>query len=135
MAQGLKSLAGGNTHAALHRLGKAKQALLDAPVGPQTPLGLAASADTQGLGSAPTGAPPPGGHEQQQQQAAAEAVPDAVSRAVQLATVCGCLGDCYPRLGEHEQAQRLYSESVAAVQPYSEEHAEAAHAMSVSLNK
>jgi hypothetical protein len=59
----------------------------------------------------------------------------ALSLAVQMATVCGCLGDCYQRLGQPEQAEQQYKESVAAVQPYSEESSEAAHAMSVSLNK
>lgn len=58
-----------------------------------------------------------------------------VSQVVQMATVCGCLGDCYQRLGQPEQAEQQYRESVAAVQPHAEENAEAAHAMSVSLNK
>jgi uncharacterized protein HemY len=59
----------------------------------------------------------------------------ALSRAVQMATVCGCLGDCYQRLGQPDQAEQQYKESVAAVQPHAEESSEAAHAMSVSLNK
>lgn len=58
-----------------------------------------------------------------------------VIKAVQLATVCGCLADCYQRLGQAGQAEQLLRESVAAVKPYSEVSAEAAHAMSVSLNK
>jgi uncharacterized protein HemY len=73
--------------------------------------------------------------QQHQRQLGSAAATEAASRAVQLATVCGCLGDCYQRLGQPEEADQQYRESVAAVQPFSEDSAEAAHAMSVSLNK
>lgn len=138
MAQGLKSMTGGNVHAAMHRLGRAKQALLDASLAPHTPASLAPAAaaagtvddaDVDSMDIEST-------HQQQQghlQHGAAAS--EAVSRAVQMATVCGVLGDCYQRLGEPEQAEQQYKESVAAVEQYSDESAEAAHAMSVSLNK
>lgn len=151
MAQGLKSLTGGNLHAAMHRLGKAKQALLDGSLAPHTPPGLAPAAAAGTAAAAPSAAEQvlmqPGdaagpdsmdvelqASSQQPQQAAA-GPPEAVGRAVQLATICGCLGDCYQRVGEADQADQQYKEAVAAVQPYSDDYAEAAHAMSVSLNK
>lgn len=177
LAQGLKSLAGGNIHAAMHRLGRAKQALLDSALAPVTPSGLApaaaaaaggggdaaedasaaagggtdvsaggltaegssqdAAAESAGAGEVDSMDVDSGGPDQRQQRSrllqpgSAPAVP----RAVQLATVCGVLGDCYQRLGQPDQAEQQYKESVAAVQPHAEDSAEAAHAMSVSLNK
>lgn len=175
LAQGLKSLAGGNIHAAMHRLGKAKQALLDSSLAPLTPSGLAPAAAAGGGGDPAQDASAAGGGvsvggltaEGSSQDAAVESagaeeadsmdvesngpnpqqqrsrllqeqqagLAPAVARAVQLATVCGCLGDCYQRLGQPDQAEQQYKESAAAVQPYAEESAEVAHAMSVSLNK
>jgi hypothetical protein len=137
MAQGLKSLTGGNIHAAMHRLGRAKQALLDSSLAPRTPASLApaaatTAADVDSMDVEGTYA------QQQQQQGRSQhgtAASEAVSKAVQMATVCGVLGDCYQRLGEPEQAEQQYKESAAAVERFSEESAEAAHAMSVSLNK
>jgi hypothetical protein len=152
----------------MHRLGRAKQALLDSSLAPHTPASLApaSAAAAAAAAAGPEGGASTGGltadgvdadaavegeeidsstvgvnntpvREQQHpgHQRASTAASEAVSRAVQLATVCGCLGDCYQRLGEPQQAEDQYRESVAAVQPYSEESAEAAHAMSVSLNK
>jgi tetratricopeptide (TPR) repeat protein len=52
-----------------------------------------------------------------------------------MAAVCGSLGDCYQRLGDPAQAEQLYHESMAAVESLSNSDAEAAHALSVSLNK
>jgi hypothetical protein len=135
MAQGLKSLTGGNIHAAMHRLVRAKQALLDNSPPPHTPgpnlapAAAAAAEDSMDIEST---------HDEQQQQGHSQhgaAASEAVPKAVQMATVCGVLGDCYQRLGEPEQAEQQYKESVAAVEHYSEESVEAAHAMSVSLNK
>jgi len=71
----------------------------------------------------------------QEPQQAAAGPADAVGKAVQLATICGCLGDCYQRVGEADQADQQYKEAVAAVQPYADDYDEAAHTMSVSLNK
>jgi hypothetical protein len=176
MAQGLKSLTGGNLHAAMHRLGKAKQCLLDTSLAPPTPSELAPAGTTAVAAAAAAAATGGGGSagvslgglttdassqgiaddtadsvgttdrtedkyadaqskQQHRRQPESAAAAEAVSRAVQLATVCGCLGDCYQRVGQPEQADQQYRESVAAVQPYSEDSAEAAHAMSVSLNK
>ena len=152
----------------MHRLGRAKQALLDSALAPVTPSGLAppAAAAAGGGDAAEDASAAAGGGtdvsaggltaEGASQGAAADEVDSmdvdsdqrqqhsrllqpgsapAVPRAVQLATVCGVLGDCYQRLGQPDQAEQQYKESVAAVQPHAEESAEAAHAMSVSLNK
>ncbi|KAF8073192.1 NCA1 [Scenedesmus sp. PABB004] len=97
MAHGLRSLAGGNAHAALHRFERARAALLDAGAT----------------------APPPG----------------AVGAACQLAAACGCLADCHRRLGDDAAAAALLGEAAAAVEGFADDDGEAAHALSVSLNK
>jgi hypothetical protein len=160
MAQGLKSLAGGNVHAALHRLGRSRQELVQAAPGASPAAAAAAAGDAAGDGSgaastsvagsssssvassnASTGAatqqqPPPRGGRHSSGGGAVGDPPDArQAHAIQLATVCGCLGDCYQQLGRAAQAEQLYSDSVAVLQPHAEHRAEAAHALSVSLNK
>jgi hypothetical protein len=153
MAQGLKSLAGGNVHAALHRLGRCRQELLASPVSgsSSSPTPAAQSPATAATAAAAAAAAAGGQQEGQEQKlvphhqrrASASGGGDSqgpsaapgMERAVQLATVCGCLGDCYLRLEQPGQAEALYKESIAAVQPHAEGSVDAARALSVSLNK
>lgn len=168
MAQGLKSLAGGNVHAAIHRLGRCREALLQATAAGQqqqstlegsagAPGALAFTAqsakgntsnssqqqgdDGSGPGASSMDVDSSNGSSGLQQQcgvsmgSAAAGPASATAAACQIAAVCGSLGDCYQRLGNSLQAEQLYLESISSVQPHSESDAEAAHAMSVSLNK
>eukprot|EP00775_Hariotina_reticulata_P011077 gene11077-11233_t len=80
MAQGLKSLAGGNVHAALHRLSRCRKALLESTASATAAAGTSAPAARQA-------------------------------------------------------AEQLYQEAISSVAVLSESDAEAAHTMSVSLNK
>lgn len=105
MAQGLKSLGGGNLDAARHLLGRSRSDL------------VAALAN--------------GGQEGQEGQDAEQRS----ARVCQLATVCGCLGDCAARMGDAVSARAHYEEAVSAVEAAAENDADAAHALSVSLIK
>jgi tetratricopeptide (TPR) repeat protein len=140
MAQGLKSLAGGNTHAALHRLSRCREALVKAAADKQHAVasgavGAAAGAEAIDLQQEAAAAPDPAAQSDTDAAGTAEPSPATVASACQMAAVCGSLGDCYQRLGNPAQAEQLYHESMAAVEPYSDSDAEAAHALSVSLNK
>jgi tetratricopeptide (TPR) repeat protein len=154
MAQGLKSLAGGNVHAALHRLSRCREALLQAAAkrhslpasqlaGATVSAASAAAAHAAHQPSlqaslqeaAAAAAEPEGSLQDPADDSSAELDPVAVTAACQMATVCGTIGDCYQRLGDPVQAEQLYYESMAAVESYAESDAEAAHALSVSLNK
>ncbi len=87
---GLRSFAGGNIDAALHRLSICEQqlrAMLPDDAGPDT----ANSA-----------------------QPGAAAIGEQLS--IQLGAVCGSLGDCHRRLGNAEEAASSYQESVAQLQ-------------------
>ncbi|KAF6260335.1 hypothetical protein COO60DRAFT_1700345 [Scenedesmus sp. NREL 46B-D3] len=141
MAQGLKSLAGGNTHAALHRLSRCREALLQAAAASTqqgtSPANPAAPAGTADMQQAAAAAEPAAAADADAAAAAdgAKLAPTAVAAACQMAAVCGSLGDCYQRLGNQAQAEQLYYDSMAAVDAYADLDAEAAHALSVSLNK
>ena len=85
---GLRSFAGGNLEAALHRLGACEQQLRA-----MLP-GATDRADTA--------------------EGATEAVDEQLS--IQLGAVCGSLGDCHRRLGDTEKATQRYQDSVAQLQ-------------------
>lgn len=140
MAQGLKSLSGGNVHAAIHRLGRCREELLETSNSTQQQLrtSTAAAGDVvDDAISVQTGNSNKQSAEQLQQQRSLQNGTASSSAAIacQLTAVCGSLGDCYQRLGDSAQAEQLYKESVAAAKPHAETDAEAAHAVSVSLNK
>eukprot|EP00879_Flechtneria_rotunda_P015606 GHRR01016321.1.p1 GENE.GHRR01016321.1~~GHRR01016321.1.p1 ORF type:complete len:352 (+),score=100.61 GHRR01016321.1:487-1542(+) len=134
MAQGLKSMAGGNLHAAVHRLSNARHELSTTVNAADSTQAPAASSEASIQQQQPE---PMQSDLQQQQQLQGQTLADhgRIAKACQLAAICGSLGDCYGRLGNAAQAQQLYQDSISSVQQYSEDDAEAAHAMSVSLNK
>ncbi|KAI8470201.1 MAG: hypothetical protein J3K34DRAFT_264045 [Monoraphidium minutum] len=104
---GLKSLLGGNTDAALYRLGRCRDLLL-------AELAEASRRDVAGaLGAA----------------AAAHAA------ACRLGAVCGSLGDCWRRRGDLGAAGAELCRSVAHLRPHAGGDAEAAHTLSVTLGK
>jgi tetratricopeptide (TPR) repeat protein len=144
MAQGLKSLAGGNIHAALHRLSRCREALLRAAAAVAKQQSISQTSPAGAVVVAAAAADAAAEASLQETEAAAADVADVgstelnpaiVAAACQMATVCGSIGDCYQRLGDSVQAEQLYHESMATVEPYSDSDAEAAHALSVSLNK
>ena len=85
---GLRSFAGGNLDAALHRLGACEQQLRAMLPGSATRADAA--------------------------EGATEAVDEQLS--IQLGAVCGSLGDCHRRLGDAEKAKQRYQDSVAQLQ-------------------
>lgn len=102
---------GGNTDAALHRLGRCRDLLLD---------DLQRSQHPAGAGRAATVDPAP---------------PSPRDVACQLGAVCGSLGDCWRRKGDLAAAQEELARSAAYLRPYASADAEAAHALSVTLSK
>lgn len=145
MAQGLKSLAGGNVHAALHRLSRCRDSLLRSeesttvPDGGSISVAQEAVSTVKGTAGVSAHAQMPGEVSQQQtehvQQPQHRPAQPPAAAACQLSACCGCLADCYMRLGDPHQAEQLYQEAISSVEVLSESDAEAAHTMSVSLNK
>jgi len=104
---GLRSFAGGNIDAALHRLSICEQqlrAMLPDDAGPDTANGAQPGASATGE-----------------------------QLSIQLGAVCGSLGDCHRRLGNAEEAASSYQESVAQLQRCAVPSDEVGHPAATSL--
>ncbi len=147
LAIGLRSLAGGNVQAALQRLQRCKQELLQQAGQPQAgTAGASAAAATAASAAAGTAAhtaeSSSGDRRVSDENGATAAGSSSMtgdSQAARLASrigaVCGTLGDCYRRLGDAPAATAAYEESCSALQRVTHPDAEVTHALSVSLNK
>lgn len=161
LAYGLRSYAGGNLAAALDRLQRCKELLLAtsnntpaaaADEANALPAQLMLTSDRLGVPDADATStvaepsrpltdltPPTGTHIAEKAAARhntgsrAQSSPSAL--ACRLGAVCGCLGDCWRKLGSLHDAEKLYQESTSYLKPFAEDDAEVAHAMSVSINK
>jgi len=113
---GFRSLMGGNTDAALHRLGRCRDLLL------QELRAAEEAAAADGPGDA-LGERSDGPH------AAVSAL------ACRLGAVCGSLGDCWRQRGDLAAAEAALQQSAAHLRRFAAADPEAAHALSVTLGK
>jgi hypothetical protein len=106
-------VAGGNTDAALYRLGRCRDLLLEEQRRQESPGRADANGEAGGVAAA----------------AAARAA------ACRLGAVCGSLGDCWRRRGDLAAAGEELRASADHLRPHAATDAEAAHALSVTLSK
>jgi hypothetical protein len=123
---------GGNTDAALDRLGRCRELLIDE---------LAQLEELEGSGGNGTGSISNGGgsstHDAQKAAADADAEPAVTARALacRLGAVCGSLGDCLRQRGDLAAAEDALRQSAGHLRRHAAADPEAAHALSVTLGK
>lgn len=111
LLHGLRSLAGGNLDAALHRLGRCRALLLEELAEAEDRVASSTAADPQAAAAA------------------------ARAAACRLGAVCGSLGDCWRRRGELASAEEELKSSAGHLRRHASVDAEAAHTLSVTLSK